>query len=287
LTRQAKLYYEVTKPRVWYLIAFVAFGGFVAGSQNPVDWFRAIHAVAAVALAAAGSESVANYLEKDLDALMDRTRRRPLPSGRLKPARNALIYGVLLTAIGLALSIPLNILTFTFILIGVLDYVVVYVILTKRRTPLNIILGSFAGGAPVMAGYSAAAGYVGIDAWLLAAIVVLWIPSHIWSLALRYREDYVRAGVPMLPVIVNESKAIRCIASSSILIAIFTITVYFLTPVYGLLYLAVAVVSGLILLYLSLKLTVKPTREMAWRLFKFTSPYLALIFLAVVLDKLL
>ncbi len=265
----------------------MAFGGYVAGSPHPIDWFKAIHITVAVSLAAAGSESIANYLERDLDALMERTRRRPLPSGKIKPAWNALIYGVMLTALGLGLSLPLGILPLTFILIGVLDYVVVYVILTKRRTPLNIILGSFAGGAPVMAGYSAAAGQVGADAWLLAAIVVLWIPSHIWSLALRYKEDYVRAGVPMLPVVVNESKAIRCISSSSILIALFTVIIYFLAPGYGPLYLATSTVSGAMLLYLSLKLAVKPTRDMAWRLFKFTSPYLALIFLAIILDKLL
>ena len=282
-----KTYYEVTKPRVWYLIAFTAFGGYMAGTPHPVDWLRAFHAVVAVSLAAAGSETVANYLERDLDRLMERTRRRPLPSGRLRPAENALIYGLTLTILGLILSLLINLPTFGFILLGVLDYLIVYVILAKRRTPLNIILGSVAGGAPVMAGYTAAAGWMSLEAWMLAAIVVLWIPSHIWSLALRYREDYMRAGIPMLPVVINEVKAIRCISSTAILIAIFSITLYFIASGYGLIYLVVSLVSGAFMLYLSIKLTINPTKEAAWRLFKFTSPYLALIFLAVILEALI
>jgi len=288
VTERVKVYYEVTKPRVWYLLTFTAFGGFMAGSTAPIDWLKALHAVAAVALAAAGSEAVANYLERDLDAVMERTKRRPLPSGRLKPPRNALVYGLALTIAGVSLSILLNWLTLLFILIGILDYLVVYVMLSKKKTPLNIILGSAAGGAPTMAGYAAAAGSLGVDAWLLAAIVVLWIPSHIWSLALRYKEDYRRAGVPMLPVVVDEKKAIRCISSTAILIAVFSIAIYFLrAPGYGLLYLGVSAVMGVILLYLSLLLMARPSERVAWILFKFTSPYLAALFTAVILEALL
>lgn len=282
-----KLYYEVTKPRVWYLLAFTAFGGFMAASTPPINWLRALHTVAAVSLAAAGSETLANYLERGLDAEMERTRRRPLPSGRLKPPRNALIYGFILTVSGVLLSAFLNLLALTFILIGVLDYLVVYVMLSKRRTPLNVILGSAAGGAPALVGYTSAAGILTSEAWILAAIVVLWIPSHIWSLALRYREDYQRAGVPMLPVVLDEEKAIRCISSTAILLTAFSIAVYFLNIVkYGLLYLSVVTVTGGILLYLSLLLMIRPSKKVAWILFKFTSPHLAAIFTAIILETL-
>lgn len=288
VAEKLKLYYEVTKPRVWWLLSFTAFGGFMAGSGPQIDWLKALYAVAAVSLAAAGSETVANYLERGLDRVMERTRRRPLPSGRLRPARNALVYGLILTAAGVALSATINPLALTFTLVGVLDYLVVYVMLSKKRTPLNVILGSAAGGAPTLVGYTSAAGALTLEAWLLAAIVVLWIPSHIWSLALRYREDYSRAGVPMLPVVIEERKAIRCISSTAILIAVFSIAIYWLrVPEYGLLYLSVATGMGAILLYLSLLLMARPSKRLAWLLFKFTSPYLAAIFTAVILEALL
>lgn len=283
-----KTYYVVTKPRVWYLLVYTAFGGFMAGSGQAIDWLRVVHAVGAVALAAAGAETVANYLERDIDAVMERTRRRPIPSGKIKPEWKAFIYGFVLMALGIAASAFINLLALTFILIGVLDYLIVYVMFSKRRTPLNIILGSVAGGAPTMVGYVSASSQMTADAWILAGIVVLWIPSHIWSLALHYKEDYMRAGVPMLSVVLEEKKAIRCISSTAILLVIFSILVYLLNPAkYGVIYLTSVVLTGAMLMYLSLKLMIKPGKELAWKLFKFSSPHLAVIFTAIIVESLI
>ncbi|MCX8192439.1 MAG: heme o synthase [Nitrososphaeria archaeon] len=285
LVDRLRVYYSVTKPRIWYLLAYTAFGGYIAGSSGEVDWIRALIATLSVVLASAGSEAVANFIERDIDALMERTKNRPLPSGKIKPERNALILGLILIGVGVASAYSINLLALLFILIGVLDYVVVYVMLSKKKTPLNVILGSAAGGAPTMVGYVSAANHITLDSLILAAIVVLWIPSHIWSLALRYREDYMKAGIPMLPVVVSREKAIRCISSTSILLVVFSILVSFINPaLYGPVYLVPVSISGAVLLYLSLKLMKTPEPRLAWKLFKFTSPHLAIIFTSIIIS---
>ena len=283
-----KVYYSVTKPRVWYLLAYTAFGGYIAGSGAAIDWVKALIATLSVIFASAGSEAISNFIEKDIDALMERTKNRPLPSGKIKPEWKALILGFILTGLGAYVAYSINLLALIFILIGVLDYLVIYIMLSKKKTPLNIILGSLAGGAPTMVGYVSASSQITLDSIILAGVVVLWIPSHIWSLALRYREDYMRAGIPMLPVVISEDKAIRCISSTAILLVIFSISVYFINPLrYGYIYLASSIISGLILLYLALKLIYAPSKKLAWRMFKYTSPHLAVIFTAIIIESIL
>ncbi len=285
---RVKVYYSVTKPRIWYLLAYTAFGGYVAGSGAAVDWVKALIATLSVVLASAGSEAIANFIEKDVDALMERTKNRPLPSGKIKPEWKALMLGFILTGLGVYLAYTINLLALVFILIGVIDYLVIYIMLSKKKTPLNIILGSVAGGAPTMVGYVSASNQITLDSIILAGVVVLWIPSHIWSLALRYKEDYMRAGIPMLPVVISENKAIRCISSTAIILIIFSISVYFINPLkYGYLYLATASISGLILLYLALKLIYAPSKKLAWKMFKYTSPHLAVIFTAIIIESII
>ncbi|MEM3399031.1 MAG: heme o synthase [Nitrososphaerota archaeon] len=282
------VYYSVTKPRVWYLLAYTAFGGYIAGSGATVDWVKAFIATLSVILASAGSEAIANFIEKDIDALMERTKNRPLPSGKIRPEWKALILGLILTSLGAYIGYTINLLALIFILIGVLDYVVIYVMLSKKKTPLNIVLGSVAGGAPTMVGYVSAANQITLDSVILAGIVVLWIPSHIWSLALRCKEDYMKAGIPMLPIVISEDKAIRCISSTAIILMIFSILVHFINPLkYGYIYLASATVSGSILLYFALKLIYRPSKTLAWKMFKYTSPHLAVIFTVIIIESLL
>jgi len=284
----ARIYFSLTKPRIWWLLVFVGFGGLMAASNGRPDPYLAVTATLSLTMGSAGAETVANYLDRDIDAVMRRTMRRALPRGLIRPPWKALALGLVLTFGSFILASSINLLTLLFIMLGVADYVVVYVMYAKRRTPLNIILGSFAGGAPVMAGYVAAANQLTPEAWIMAGLVVLWIPSHVWSLALRYKDDYVRASIPMLPVVIREDKAIRCIASTAILMVVFSVALYFFYPSkYGAIYVAAASITGLLLGYLSLKLIVSPTPENSWRLFKFTSPHLALIFAAIILDAAL
>ncbi len=283
----ARIYFNLTKPNVWWLLVFTGLAGLFAGAGGWPDLNTGILAVITITAGSAGSETISNYIERDIDAVMRRTARRVLPRGLIKPAWKALVFGIILTAISLITATFINTLTFIFMLVGILDYLLVYVIFTKRRTPINIILGSFAGGAPLMAGYAAAAGDVPLEAWILAAMIVLWIPAHVWSLALRYKEDYIRAGVPMLPTVISEVKAIRCIASTVLLFIPFSLAPYFLYPSkYGLPYLLVAGLSGAALVYFSLRLIAQPTKDNAWKLFKLTSPQLAVLTAVVILENL-
>ncbi|HYM38644.1 MAG TPA: heme o synthase [Thermoplasmata archaeon] len=282
-------YVEVTKPKLVSLLVFTAFVGMFVGARwasvslSLGEWMLGL---AAITLGCAGSNAVTCFIDRDIDFLMERTRKRPLPSGRIEPARNALYLGAGLIVASLLLALLRNLLSPVVIGLGVLDNVVVYSLLTKRRSPWNIILGSFSGGLPAVYGWAFATGSVGLVPILMAALVVLWTPNHIWSLALRYREDYARAGVPMLPVVLEERKAIRCIACTSLLLVGFSVALDSLGA-FGDAYLWTAAVLGGALIVLNAWLLVRPTAQHAWVVFKFSSPYLAVVFLFMVLGPYL
>ncbi len=162
----------------------------------------------------------------------------------------------------------------------------VYSLFLKRRNPLNVVLGGISGGLPVIFGWAYVTGSINLTAIEMAALVVLWIPNHIWSLALRFREDYAKANVPMLPVVVEEKRVLRCIGSTSILLVAFSILLFY-SNTFGLIYLAAAGVLGSAMLLLNFWLLFHPTRQNAWLVFKFSSPYLAITFLAMIVDVLL
>ena len=282
-------YVEVTKPRLVSLLVFTAFVGMFVGARwaavalSPALWLLGI---GAITLGCAGSNAVTCYIDRDIDSIMDRTRNRPLPSHRIDPPRKALYLGVTLIVVSLSLALLRNALSSFVIGLGVLDNVVVYSLLTKRRRPWNIILGSLSGGLPAVFGWSFATGSVTLVPILMAALVVLWTPNHIWSLALRYREEYARAGVPMLPVVLQEKKAVRCIACTSLLLVGFSAA---LDPLgaFGDAYLWTAVLLGGALIVLNAWLLARPTAQHAWVVFKFSSPYLAMMFLFMVLGPYL
>ncbi|BAJ50617.1 protoheme IX farnesyltransferase [Candidatus Caldarchaeum subterraneum] len=282
-----RVYFSLTKPNVWWLLAFTGAAGIVAASNGLPDPYLFTVAILSITLGVAGTEAASNYLELSLDSVMKRTSKRVLPRGLINPPWKALVFGLVLMTISLILAYLINPVTFFFMATGMFDYLVVYVMWSKRRTPLNIILGSYAGGAPLMAGYTAVSYWPTAEAFILAALIVLWIPPHIWSLALIYKEDYMRAHVPMLPVVTSEATAIRCISSTTIISVLFTFLLYFLYPEkYGLIYLVAAALSGLMIVLPAAALMVKPNRKTAYLLFKTTSPQLFIIMLAVMLDTL-
>ena len=178
----------------------------------------------------------------------------------------------------------LNLLSFLCILLGVVDNVVVYSMMTKRRSPLNIILGGFSGGLAPLFGWVYVANSISLTAILISSVVVLWIPSHIWSLAIYHQSDYERAGVPMLPVVGTE-KAIRCIASTVILLLVISIILY-LYGRFGPVYLTLDLFSDIFVLAGNLCLFLNPSPDPAWRMFKISSPYLFLLFLGMIVDSL-
>ncbi len=289
LKERAQTYYEYTKPKIWYLLVFTSLTAtFVAGSlpANSLSSAKWIIAAFAITSGCAGCNALTNYIDRDIDAVMNRTRHRPIPTGRIKPAA-ALRFGLALVAISILLSLTLNLLSVLWMALGVLDNVGVYSLLLKRRSALNILLGGFSGGLPVLFGWSAATpgpiGSISLLPVLMAGLVFLWIPIHIWFLAVTYRADYAKVGVPMLPVVIGSVPAIRLIVIFSMIFFPFSIGVYLLGH-FGLVYGLVALAGGLVILIGSVWVLYKPTETNAWKMFKITSPYLFLLFLAMIID---
>jgi len=248
----------------------------------PFNPYVLLIATAAITLSSAGCDTLTSYIDRDIDAVMKRTKHRPIPSGRVS-ATGALVWGLALAGLGMLLALIINSLAFLWIALGVLDNVIVYSLLLKRRSPTNIILGGVSGGLPVLFGWSAVTNNITLLPMLLAALVVLWIPGHIWSLAIFTRKDYTRARIPMLPVVTNLTTALRCIVSTIVLMIPFSLWIFF-EGGFGLIYLGIALAFGLAVLYINLKLFFNPTDKMAYSAFKISSPYLFMLFLAMMID---
>jgi protoheme IX farnesyltransferase len=287
-TQTLKNYFEVTKPPIVFLLVFTSLATMIIAWRHTLLPFTPtlfIVATVAITAASAGCDTLTSYVDRDIDAIMYRTKHRPIPSGRIAP-RKALAWGLFLAAVGLGLAYWINVLSFIWIALGVVDNVIVYSLFLKRRNPLNIILGGISGGLPVMFGWSAVTNGVELLPVLLAALVVLWIPGHIWSLAIFTKEDYKRARVPMLPVVTKLRTALRCIVSTVVLMIPFSLWIYF-EGRFGWVYLAVASAFGLWVLYINLKLFLYPDNEMAYKAFKVSSPYLFALFFAMIVDSLM
>src|SRR5881628_2823972 len=213
-------YVELMKVRIAGLLMLVALAGYIATSGIAIDVGRLGWLLAAGFLASTGSSVVNSYVDRDIDLLMDRTRRRALPMRRIDPPQKVLAFGAVLVASGLTVAWFLdNPLTAGFIALGVATYLGVYTVGLKRRSESNIVIGGFAGSCPALAG-SAAAGMLSLPALLIALLVFLWTPGHFWALAYRQREDYRRAKLPMLSATRGERTAVRAIVISSVLVAV-------------------------------------------------------------------
>ena len=278
-------YYELTKPKIWYLLVFTAFGAALTASLlfnisiQPLTWLLLIGGVAA---GSAAADTLTGYNDRDIDAIMDRTRGRPIPSGRVSP-QNALIFGLILTAISLIFSWFINIWAFALMTFGLFDNIIVYSKWLKRRSQINIILGGFSGAAPAMIGYVAVTTQNIEIGLVMAALVFLWIPTHIWSLALHFKRDYTKAGIPMLPVVSSERKSVRVIAWTTLMIVAFSILPFFFKQ-FGLIYLITAGIFGVAMIGVSIWLLTKPSEKVSWIVFKFSSPYLTALFIAFIID---
>jgi len=283
-------YVEVTKPLSVALLAFTAVGTMVvaARGQGPsytLSGSLFLQALVAITAACAGANAVTCYIDRDMDAAMERTKHRPLPTKRIHPPERALAWGLALFALGLVLSWLINPPSALCVLMGFLDNVVVYSLLAKRRSPLNIILGGFSGGLPALFGWMVVTDEINLTPILIAALVVLWIPNHIWNLAIAYSEDYKKVRVPMLPAVYSLEKTVRCIVSTVFLMYALSLVLGVVGP-FGWVYMGVALVSGLVVCIGNVMLLLKPTRERAWRMFKLSSPHLFVLFLGMMVDVL-
>ncbi|MGA7140860.1 MAG: heme o synthase [Nitrososphaeraceae archaeon] len=280
-----KNYYELTKPKIWYLLVFTAFGAALTASLlfkievTPLQWFLLLTGVAA---GSAAADTITGYNDRDIDAIMERTKTRPIPSGRISP-RNALIFGLILTTVSLVCAWLINYIALGLMAFGLFDNIIVYSKWLKRRSQANIILGGFSGAAPALIGYVAVTTQNIEIGLVMAALVFFWIPTHIWSLALHVKKDYTKARVPMLPVVADERTSVRVIAITTLLMVAFSIVPFFLNQ-FGLIYLITATVFGIVMILLSTWLMVRPSERASWMVFKFSSPYLTALFIAFILD---
>ena len=298
------VYYELTKPKIWYLLVFTAFGAALTASNiydieiSPATWMLMLFSVAA---GSAAANTLTNYHDRDIDAVMERTKNRPLPSKRIYPAEKARNFGLVLAGISLVLAFGISFTTTleqgawatTFIAFGLMNNILVYSYALKRRSRTNIILGGLCGGAPPLIGWVAVSMS---DLWTMglamAGLVFIWIPMHIWALTLHFKDDYIKVNVPMLTAVQSEKTSARVIAGSTVVMVLFSIAPFFITTESGEemvseVYLWTAIASGALMMALSIWVIVKPMEKASWTLFKFSSPYLAVLFIALMVDSAL
>ena len=281
-----KAYVNLMKPHVTtLLLAITALTMVIAARGMPSP--PLLLATLLGGLMAAGSANAINsYLDRDIDQLMGRTMRRPVPSGRVS-AHHALVFGLGLAVASFAeMALFVNLLAATLALIGILFYVFVYTRMLKRTTPHNIVIGGAAGGVPALVGWAAVTHSVGLVALLLFAIIFYWTPPHFWALALLIKPDYERARIPMLPVVVGDVETSRQIFLYTWLLLGVTLLL-FASGSMGYLYLVTALSLGAVMLYLAFRLLRGDSKRWAHRLFWFSNSYLALLFAMMALDRVI
>jgi protoheme IX farnesyltransferase len=277
-------YLELTKPRITFLIVLTSAAGFALASGTRVDYAALFRSMLGIALLSSGIATINQYIERDLDALMRRTAARPLPSGRLLPWE-ALMFGISL--IGLAeiyLLLLVNPLTAVLGLTVVAGYLFGYTPL-KTRTSLSTMVGAFPGAVPPLIGWAAARGTVGLEAWVLFAIMFLWQFPHFLAIAWMYREDYARAGILMLPVVEPDG---RVTAQQIVVYTVLLLPVSLLPTALGIagkVYFYGAIFLGLLFLYSSVRAAFSKSRQEARRLLLASVIYLPLLFILMVLNR--
>ena len=276
---------EISKPRIVVLLVITAVTSMYAASKlvgPELDNFGLIHIIIAGALASAGSSALNHYYDRDIDPLMKRTSNRPIPSGRIKPS-HVLVYGLAVSVISVIYgALALNLISAFFIALGIFFYVIIYTAWLKRLNSSNIVIGGFAGSAAAMAGWSAATGSMDILGFLVGFLVFVWTPSHFWCLAMKMKDEYTEANVPMLPVLIGMQKTSKYILVNTLILLPYSLMLYAFGM--GIVYTAIAAAAGSLMLVYHYKLTKLPTSEFAWKAYKVTAPYLTIIFLAVALD---
>ena len=277
-------YIELTKPRITFLIVLTAAAGFALASTARVDYPAMLTAMVGIALLSSGIATLNQYMEKDLDALMRRTANRPLPTGKLLPWE-ALAFGVGLTVLAeVYLAVLVNPLSAVIGLTVISGYLFGYTPL-KTRTSLSTFVGAFPGAVPPLIGWASARGSIGVEAWVLFAILFLWQFPHFLAIAWMYREDYTRAGILMLPVVEPDG---RVTGQQIVLYTVMLLPVSLLPTLLGTagkIYFVGAIIFGLAFLYFSVRAAFSKSRQAARQLLLASVIYLPLLFILMVLDR--
>ena len=278
-------YVMLTKPTIISLLLITTLTPmYLAGESAPSGWLI-LWTLLGGALAAGGANTINQFVDRDIDHVMVRTRRRPLPSGRMTPAQ-VLAFGLALSVLSFVqLWITVNPLSALLALAGILYYVLIYTQLLKRHSTQNIVIGGAAGAIPPLVGWAAVANEISLLPIIMFLIVFYWTPPHFWALALMRQKEYGAAGVPMLPVVVGDRETHRQITLYSILLAIISIVPVFL-GLLGPVYLVAALVLNFYFLRDALVIQADPINSNIWRLYRYSLLYLALLFVAMGVDGL-
>lgn len=276
-------YFALLKPRVMTLVVFSGFAGLYA-APGEIHPFLAAVAVLCIAVNAGAAGAINMWYERDIDAVMERTRGRPLPRGKMAP-QEALAFGIILTLLSVMLmGIALNWAAAGLLALANAFYVFVYTIWLKRRTPQNIVIGGAAGAFPPMIGWAAVTGGAELQSIVLFALIFVWTPPHFWALALYRQLDYTKAKVPMLPVVAGREATKRQIVAYSLILAPLGLVPAFLGTA-GIVYGAVAAVMGLCFVLLALQVQRETGDRAAKRLFGFSILYLFVLFGLIIIDR--
>lgn len=279
-------YYELGKPRVVMLIMFTAIAGMFLAAPGLPPANALIFGTLGIALAASAAAAINHVLDRRFDEQMARTRNRPLPTGHVTE-RQALSYALVLAVVSMVMLWGcVNALTAVLTFCSLIGYAVIYTVWLKHATPQNIVIGGAAGAAPPVLGWTAVTGSVDPYALLLFLIIFTWTPPHFWALAIARRDEYAKAGIPMLPVAYSSDFTRLHILLYTILLVIVTLLPY-LTGMSGLIYLAAALILGGMFLYHALQLKVRQDVRLPMQTFGFSITYLALLFAALLIDHYL
>jgi protoheme IX farnesyltransferase len=285
LTARLRGYLALTKPRIIELLLVTTVPTMLVAEQGMPSVWLIVATVIGGTFAAGGANAINMYVDRDIDSVMRRTRNRPLVTGLIEPA-HALAFAIGLEVVAFAwLWGFVNLLSAVLAVSACLFYVFVYTLWLKRTSTSNIVIGGAAGAAPVLIGWSAVTDSLAWEPWLLFAVIFFWTPPHFWALAVRYKDDYAAADVPMLPVVAS-------LRSTSIRILVYTAVVWALTLVFapvaemGPTYWVAAVVLGAVFMAFAVRLYLDPTPKRAMRLFSWSISYVTLLFGAMALDVL-
>jgi heme o synthase len=286
LRQRARDFLTLTKPVVVLLLLVTTYAGMVVGGKAWPPLSLTLWTMLGGFMAAGGSSALNQYIDRDLDKHMQRTQKRPLAAGRMTPAEG-LAFGLALSVLSFYVYAGfVNLLAAFLSLAGILYYVVLYSILLKKTTVQNIVIGGGAGAIPPLVGWAAATGSLNIPALFLFAIVFMWTPPHFWALAIVRKNDYARAGVPMMPVVRGERETRWQI----LIYTLELVAVSLLLPIFkftGTIYLVSALVLGSSLVYAAWRVWKIPGNKVAWMMYRWSSMYLAFIFLALMLDAVI
>ncbi|MEH2061019.1 MAG: heme o synthase [Nostoc sp.] len=280
-------YYQLTKPRIIPLLLITTAGSMWIAAKGEVDPLLLLVTLTGGTLAAASAQTINCVYDRDIDYDMERTRHRPIPSGKVQP-RDALIFAIALATISFTLlAVFANLLAALLAFSGIVFYILVYTHWLKRHTTQNIVVGGAAGAIPALVGWAAVTGTLSWSAWLIFAIVFLWTPPHFWALALMIRDDYAKVGIPMLPVIEGDTATVKQIWYYTLVTVFATVLLVYPLGASGILYGAIALILGGLFIHKSWRLLQNPEdRAVAKELFLFSISYMMLLCLGMVVDSL-